>query len=54
MLARMFEWQEPEHVKHDHVHLQVDSAFIEQLRAGYGELGGLKHALLPGVDTPAA
>jgi hypothetical protein len=30
---------ETEQVKHDHVHLQVDSALIEQLRAGYAQLG---------------
>ena len=31
MLARLCGWNEPEQVKHDHVHLQVDSAaLIEQ------------------------
>ena len=35
MLAKMCGYNEPEQVKHDHVHLQVDSALIEQLRAGY-------------------
>jgi hypothetical protein len=39
MLAKMCGWNEPEQVKHDHVHLQADSALIEQLRAGYAELG---------------
>jgi hypothetical protein len=39
MLAKMCGWNEPEQVKHDHVHLQVDSALIEQLRAGYAQLG---------------
>jgi hypothetical protein len=34
MLAKMCGWNEPEQVKHDHVHLQVDSALIEQLREG--------------------
>jgi hypothetical protein len=38
MLARMCGWNEAEQVKHDHVHLQVDSALIEQLRVGYAEL----------------
>ena len=38
MLARICGYNEPEQVKHDHVHLQVDSALIEQLRAGYGWL----------------
>ena len=32
-------WNEPEQVKHDHVHIQVDSALIEELRAGYARLG---------------
>lgn len=31
-------WNEPEQVKHDHVHLQVDAALIEQLRAGHAAL----------------
>ena len=35
MLAKMCGYNEQEQVKHDHVHLQVDSALIEQLRAGY-------------------
>jgi phage terminase small subunit len=38
MLAKICGWNEPEQVKHDHVHLQVDSALIEQLRAGYAQL----------------
>jgi hypothetical protein len=38
MLVKMAGWNEPEQVKHDHVHLQVDSALIEQLRAGYAVL----------------
>lgn len=29
---------EAEQVKHEHVNLQVDSALIEQLRAGYRQL----------------
>ena len=47
MLAKMCGWNEPEQVKHDHVHLQVDSALIEQLRAGYASLaqGGPMKAL---------
>jgi hypothetical protein len=40
MLAKMCGWNEAEQVKHDHVHLQVDSALIEQLRAGYAQLAG--------------
>lgn len=39
MLAKMCGWNEAEQVRHDHVHLQVDSAIIEQLRAGYAALG---------------
>ncbi|HEY5814301.1 MAG TPA: hypothetical protein VIT23_16805 [Terrimicrobiaceae bacterium] len=38
MLAKMCGGNEAEQVKHDHVHLQVDSALIAQLRAGYAEL----------------
>ena len=34
MLAKLTGWSEPEQVKHNHVHMQVDSAVIEQLRAG--------------------
>ena len=37
-LSRICGYNEPEQVKHDHVHLQVDSALIEQLRAGYAEM----------------
>jgi hypothetical protein len=39
MLVKMCGWNTAEHVKHDHVHLQVDSALIEELRAGYARLG---------------
>jgi hypothetical protein len=39
MLVKLCGWNEPEQVKHDHFHLQVDSALIEQLRAGYRQLG---------------
>jgi hypothetical protein len=38
MLAKICGWNEAEQVKHGHVHLQVDSALIEQLRAGYAQL----------------
>jgi phage terminase small subunit len=38
MRAKMCGWNEPEQVKHDHAHIQVDSALIEQLRAGYAAL----------------
>ena len=64
MLARICGWNQPEQVKRDHVHLQVDSALIEQLRAGYFELAHHKgasaqldrvkekHALLPASTPP--
>ena len=38
MLCKMAGWNEVEQVRHDHVHIQVDSAIIEQLRAGYAQL----------------
>jgi hypothetical protein len=47
MLAKMCGWNEPEQVKHDHVHLQVDSALIEQLRAGYAQLASKRPPLAP-------
>jgi hypothetical protein len=59
MLARMCGWNEPEQVKHDHVHLQVDSALIEQFRSGYAQLAskGAPFALQgdhAGGATPSA
>jgi hypothetical protein len=39
MLAKMCGRNGPEKHDHQHVHLQVDAALIEQLRAGYTELG---------------
>ena len=66
MLAKMCGWNEPEAVQHSHVHLQIDGALAEQLRAGYQQVasaqsvsrdaqlaGGQKHALLPASDTRA-
>jgi hypothetical protein len=38
MLAKMCGWNTAEEVKHSHVHLQVDAALMEQLRAGHAEL----------------
>jgi hypothetical protein len=38
MLAKMCGWNTADEVKHDHVHLQVDAALIEQLRSGYASL----------------
>ena len=35
MLAKMCGWNEPEQVRHDHLHLQVDAALMEELRAGH-------------------
>ena len=51
MLAKICGYNEPEQVKHDHVHLQVDSALIEQLRDGYAALaaGGPIRALGGGM-----
>jgi hypothetical protein len=49
MLAKMCGWNEPEQVKHEHTHLKVDAALIEQLRAGYAEVAlssAPKHAFL--------
>jgi hypothetical protein len=33
MLAKLTGWNEPDQIKHNHVHVQVDSALIEQLRS---------------------
>jgi hypothetical protein len=38
MLAKMCGWNEPERQQVQHIYLQVDSALIEQLRAGYAEM----------------
>jgi hypothetical protein len=38
MLVKMCGWNTAEHVKHDHVHLQVDAALMEQLKAGHAQL----------------
>jgi hypothetical protein len=39
MLARMCGWNEPERVNVQSVEVKVDAALIEQLRAGYSQLG---------------
>ena len=44
MLARMCGWNEPEVRNVNHVHLQIDSALAEQLRAGYTQLADAKRA----------
>ena len=38
LLAKMLGYNEPDKSVHNHVHLQVDAALIEQLRCGYAEL----------------
>jgi hypothetical protein len=48
MLAKMAGWNEPEQVKNDHVHLQVDAALIEQLKAGHAAL--LARASAPAIE----
>jgi hypothetical protein len=40
LLTKICGYNEPEKVDHQHVHLQVDSALIEQLRDGYAALAG--------------
>ena len=42
MLARMCGWNEPEVRNVNHVHLQIDSALADQLRAGYSQLASAK------------
>ena len=49
MLAKLTGWNEPDQVKHNHVHLQVDDALIEQLRAGYAELSRRQQQLAASV-----
>ena len=39
MLAKMCGWNEPERVNVQSVEVRVEAALIEQLRAGYAELG---------------
>jgi hypothetical protein len=38
LLEKLGGYNEPEKSVHNHVHLRVDSALIEQLRAGYAQL----------------
>jgi hypothetical protein len=49
MLARICGYNEPETQKHEHVHLQVDSALIEQLRSGYASLAKGGPKMIEGV-----
>ena len=41
MLARMCGWNEPERVNVQSVEIKVDAALIEELRAGYAEMGAI-------------
>jgi hypothetical protein len=38
VLNKMQGYNEPASVQHNHVHLQVDAALIEELRSGYAQL----------------
>jgi hypothetical protein len=42
MLAKMCGWNEPERVNVQSVEVKVDSALIEQLRAGYAEMSAVR------------
>jgi hypothetical protein len=42
MLAKMSGWNEPARVNVQSVEVKVDAALIEQLRAGYAQLGARK------------
>ena len=42
MLAKMCGWNEPEKHMHAHVELRVDSALVEQLRAGCAEMNAIR------------
>ena len=44
LLAKLAGWNEPEQIKHDHVHIQVDTALIQQLREGYAQLERRNHS----------
>ena len=45
-------WNEPEQVKHDRVHIKVDSALIDQLRAGYAELNARDSSRAQRLEFP--
>jgi hypothetical protein len=53
MLAKMAGWNEPEQVKHDHVHIQVDSALIDQLRAGFAALNARDSSRAQLIEVPS-
>jgi hypothetical protein len=44
VLNKMQGYNEPASVQHNHVHLQVDAALMEQLRAGYAQLSARRTA----------
>jgi hypothetical protein len=52
MLAKICGYNEPEVRNVNHVHLQIDSALADQLRAGYSQLADTKRVALP-ATTPA-
>ena len=54
MLAKMCGWNEPERVNVQSVEVKVDAALIEQLRAGYAELGRRQQQQLAGSGEKAA
>jgi hypothetical protein len=43
---------EPASVQHNHLHLQVNAALIEQLRAGYAQQGAREKSDLPLAEGP--
>ena len=38
LLTKLCGWHEPERITHEHKHIHVDAALIEDLRAGYAAL----------------
>jgi hypothetical protein len=53
MLAKLCGWNEPERVDVQSVEVKVDAALIEQLRAGYAQLGAREKPTLPLAEGPA-
>jgi hypothetical protein len=53
MLAKLCGWNEPERVDVQSVEVKVDAALIEQLRAGYAQLGAREKPALPLAEGPA-
>jgi hypothetical protein len=54
MLAKMCGWNQPEVRNVNHVHLQIDSALADQLRAGYTQLASVKSVALPATTGGGA